>query len=252
MNDVRELLGRAAEGAGQPEISTGAVYARAARVRMRRRGVVSAAAFAAVAAGAVAVPNLASKEDSPETTVAAPVELVGDGGRAKELVKVLPEGVGDISQVSLSVIVKGATSERKMPHLQGPLDGHYSVRKDGGVGYLVIGYLDTGKSGLPGRDEDPCKPVQGQPELADCVNEELPDGRMLATWSDPMNYEGAPQWGSELVGRLMLENGGVLAIRDSTGFKGERAQGPLMKNPPLTREQLRTLLLSPELLPRKK
>ncbi|MEV6143688.1 hypothetical protein [Streptomyces sp. NPDC051992] len=247
-NDVHELLGRAADEAGQPATSTRAVYAGAARVRLRRRVGVSVAAVAVVAAGAVAVPSLAPKGDTQETTVAAPVELVGNGGRAEELAKVLPKDVGEIDQVSLSVIRDGDTSEKEMPHLEGPLDGHFSVRKDGGVGYLVIGYMDTGN---PGAADDPCKPVQGQPGLADCVNEEFPDGRVLTTWSDPMDYGVTPQWGKELTGRVTFKDGGVLAVRDSTGFKGERAQGPLLKTPPLTRAQLRALLLSPELLPKK-
>ncbi|WP_326767778.1 hypothetical protein OG978_27540 [Streptomyces sp. NBC_01591] len=250
-NDVHELLGRAAEDAGQPATSTRTVYAGVARVRLRRRVTVSVAAVAVVAAGAVAAPNLAPKGDTQETSVAAPVELAGNGGRAKELAKVLPRDVGAVAQVSLSVILKGDTTQREMPHLEGPLDGHFSVRRDGGVGYLVIGYMDTGKPGAADPNGDPCKPAQGQPGLADCVNEELPDGRVLTTWSDPMNYEGAPPWGQELVGRLTLKDGGVLAVRDSTGFKGERAQGPLLKTLPLTRAQLRELLLSPELLPKK-
>ncbi|MEU9620286.1 MULTISPECIES: hypothetical protein [unclassified Streptomyces] len=250
-NDVHELLGRAADDAGEPATTTRTVFAGAARVRLRRRVTVSVAAAAVVAAGAVAVPNLAPKGDTQEATVAAPVELAGNGGRAKKLAKVLPKDVGAVEQVSLSVILKGDTSKQEMEHLAGPLDGHFSVRKDGGVGYLVIGYLDTGKAGEAAPDGDPCKPVQGQPGPADCVNEKLPDGRVLTTWSDPMNHEGAPQWGKELVGRLTLKDGGVLAVRDSTGFKGERAQGPLMKTPPLTRAQLRELLLSPELLPKK-
>ncbi|MEU2674036.1 hypothetical protein ABZ622_35290 [Streptomyces sp. NPDC007164] len=248
-NDVHELLGRAADDAGQPATTTRTVYAGAARVRLRRRVTVSVAAVAAVAAGAVAVPNLAPKGgETQETTVAAPVELAGNSGRAKQLAKVLPESVGDIDQVSLSVVIKGDTSEREMPHLEGPLDGHFSVREDGGVGYLVIGYMKTGS---PVAGDNPCKPDHGVPAMPDCVNEKLPDGRVLTIWSDPMNYEGKPQWGRELTGRVTFKDGGVLSVRDSTGFKGERAQGPLLKTPPLTRAQLRALLLSPELLPKK-
>ncbi|GGV79018.1 hypothetical protein GCM10015535_14800 [Streptomyces gelaticus] len=247
-NEVHELLGRAADEAGQPATTTRTVYAGAARVRLRRRVTVSVAAAAVVAAGAVAVPNLAPKGDTQETAVAAPVELAGNGGRAKKLAKVLPKDVGAVDQVSLSVIIKGDTSKQEMEHLAGPLDGHFSVRRDGGVGYLVIGYLNTGS---PFAGDDPCKPAPGVPGMPDCVSEKLPDGRVLTTWSDPMNYEGAPQWGKELVGRLTLKDGGVLSVRDSTGFEGERAQGPLLKTPPLTRDQLRALLLSPELLPKK-
>ncbi|MET9662546.1 hypothetical protein [Streptomyces sp. NPDC006510] len=255
MNDVRELLGRAAEDAGQPEISTRAVYARAARVRLRRRGAVSAAALAVVAAGAVAAPGLASglasEEPPQESSVAAPVELVGNGGRAKQLAELLPKGVGKVEQVSLPVIINGDKDKREMDGLHGPLDGHFAVRKDGGVGYLVIGFLKGEPAGGQGPGSDPCEPVAGQPGPEDCVNEELPDGSVLSTWSDSMNVSGKPMWGRELVGRLVLKNGGVLAVRDSTGLRSERAQGPLLKNPPLTRAQLRTLLLSPELLPKK-
>ncbi|MEL5954776.1 hypothetical protein AADR41_08345 [Streptomyces sp. CLV115] len=253
MNDVRELLGRAAEDAGQPDISTRAVYAKAARVRMRRRGVVSAAAFAAVAAGVVVVPGLSSgDEQQQEAQVAAPVELVGNSGRAKQLTEVLPKGVGKIEQVSLPVIINGEKHERKMEGLYGPLDGQFSVRKDGGVGYLVIGFMKGGPGGAQGPGSDPCEPAAGQPGPADCVNEKLPDGRVLTTWSDDMNISDKPVWGRELTGRLVLKDGGVLAVRASTGLRSERAQGPLLKNPPLTPEQLRTLLLSPELLPKKK
>ncbi|MFE7260891.1 hypothetical protein ACFU9B_02285 [Streptomyces sp. NPDC057592] len=248
-NDVHELLGRAADDAGAPATTTRTVYAGAARVRLRRRVAVSVAAAAVVAGGAVVVPNLAAKGgDTQETAVAAPVELAGNSGRAKDLAKVLPKGVGDIDQVSLSVVIKGDTSEREMPHLEGPLDGHFSVRRDGGVGYLVIGYMKTGSSSA---GENPCEAAPGVPAMPDCVNEKLPDGRVLTTWSDPMNYDGVPQWGRELAGRLTFKDGGVLSVRDSTGFKGERAQGPLLKTPPLTRAQLRELLLSPQLLPKK-
>lgn len=68
-----------------------------------------------------------------------------------------------------------------------------------------------------------------------------------------MNYGdgGTPQWGPELVARLSLKDGGQLVMRDSTGFEADTAQGPLLRTPPLTRAQLRTLMLRPELLVRK-
>ncbi|MFJ5719457.1 hypothetical protein [Streptomyces sp. NPDC093149] len=255
MNDVRELLGRVAEEAGRPVISTQAVYAGAARVRLRRRLTVSAAALAVVAAGAAAVPGLASGENKQDAPVAAPAELTGGDGRAQRLAELLPEGVGKVERVSLAVIIKGATPEQARDHLDGPLDGQYSVRRDGGVGYLVIGFLDGRKAGRKFGGQDPaadvCRPVNGEPRPDDCVREELPGGRVLTTWKDPMNYSGTPKWGPEFVGRLTLKDGGVLAVRDSTGFTSERAQGPLLKSPPLTRAQLRSLLLSQELLPKK-
>ncbi|MCM2411783.1 hypothetical protein [Streptomyces sp. RKAG290] len=259
MNDVRELLGRAAEDAGQPVISTEAVYARAARVRWRRRAAVSAAAVCAVAAGAFVVPGLTSgPEQSPQTSsVAAPGKLGGDSERARQLVKLLPAGVGSVEQVSLAVLIKHATPEQAEEHPLGPLDGQYAVRRDGGVGYLVFGVRDAKvlarKLGGGAKDWNLCKPGAGEPPRTDCVRESLPDGRVLTIWSDSMDYgDGAtPQWGSELVARLSLGDGGELAMRDSTGFEADTAQGPLLKTPPLTRAQLRTLMLSPELLPKK-
>lgn len=120
----------------------------------------------------------------------------------------------------------------------GPLDGQYSVRRGVGVGYLVIGTMDAKSvvEKLGGFDPaaDICKPTDGEPRPADCVREELPDGRILTIWSDAMNHDdGTPRWGSELVARLTLKGGGLLAVRDSTGFTGDRSPGPLLKSTPL-------------------
>ncbi|MEW2489466.1 hypothetical protein [Streptomyces sp. NPDC048411] len=254
MSDVRELLGRAAEHAGQPVISTEGVYAKAARVRWRRRATVAAAAFAVVTAGAVAVPGLTAQPKEEQVSVAAPAEPAGNSGRAKKLVELLPKGVGSVEQVSLAVIIKHATPQQAKEHLEGPLDGQYAVRRDGGVGYLVIGAMSGDpvrkKSGGFEPADNICKPATG-PRPTDCVREELPDGRVLTIWSDSMNYGGTPKWGFELVGRLTMKDGGMLAVRDSTGFRADTSQGPLLKNTPLTRAQLRTLMLSPELQPKK-
>ncbi|MER5275424.1 hypothetical protein ABT025_06660 [Streptomyces sp. NPDC002809] len=256
MNDVRELLGRAAEDAGQPVISTEVVYARAARVRRRRVAAVSAAAVCAVAAGAFVVPGLAAERTPQTSSVAAPAKPAGNSARAANLIKLLPAGVGSVEQVSLAVILKQATPEQAKEHLFGPLDGQYSVRRDGGVGYLVIGLMDAKtvdrKLGPNPRDTDLCKNRTGEPPRTDCVSEKRPDGSELTIWSDSMDYgDGTPQWGQELVGRLSLKDGGQLVMRASTGFEADTAQGPLLKTPPLTHAQLRTLMLRPELLPKK-
>ncbi|WP_431959182.1 hypothetical protein [Actinacidiphila sp. bgisy160] len=262
--EVRTLLGRAVEEAGQPSFSTDAVYAKASRIRWRRRAVVSGAALAVVAAGAVVVPGMAGGRESGGTSVAAPVELTGGSGQAKKLAKLLPPAVGEIEQVSWAVLVKQADAKHaEEPHV-GPLDGQYAVRRDGGVGYLHIRimtgeYIDA-KTGGKGMPDDLCQPDSGH---SDCVREQLPDGRVLTIWqegatagpglvSPSMSPIGASQtWGPELVGRLTLPDGQVLAARDSTGFEGKNELGPLLKTPPLSREQLRELMLRPELLPRK-
>ncbi|MFG3135436.1 hypothetical protein ACGFZA_04340 [Streptomyces sp. NPDC048211] len=258
MNDVRKLLGRVAEDAGQPVISTEVVYARAARVRRRRRVAVSAAAVCAVAAGAFVVPGLsAGQEQAPRTSsVAAPGKLAGDSERARKLTALLPEDVGSVKEVPLAAIIKHVPPGQVETKLYGPLDGQYAVRRDGGVGYLVVGLMDAEKVekklGDGPRETNLCKVQPGEPHRTDCVREELPDGRVLTVWSDSMDYgDGTPQWGPELVARLVLRDGGQLTVRDSTGFEADTALGPLLKTPPLTRAQLRTLTLSPELLPAK-
>ncbi|WNI22497.1 hypothetical protein [Streptomyces sp. ITFR-16] len=253
MSDVRELLGRAAEDAGSPVISTEAVYAKAARVRWRRRAAVSAAAVCAVAGGAFVVPALSGEQPSRTSSVAAPAELPGPTGRAARLAGLLPRGVGSIEQVSLAVIIKQVTPGQAKEHLYGPLDGQYAVRRDGGVGYLTVGLMSAKAVGtkLGGslRDENLCARNSGEPQREDCVREELPDGRVLTIWSDAMDYgDGTPQWGPQLTARLTLKDGGLLAVNDSTGFEAATAQGPLLRTPPLTRAQLRTLMLSPELV----
>ncbi|MET9916489.1 hypothetical protein ABZZ04_05320 [Streptomyces sp. NPDC006435] len=253
MNDVHDLLARVAENAGQPVISTRAVYAGAARARLRRRVAVSATALAAVAVGAVALPGLAPGAKPQESSVAAPTELAGNKGRADRLVKLLPKDVGSVEQVSLAVVIKHATVEQAEEHPVGPLDGQYAVRRDGGVGYLTINTMDAKsvKRKLGGFEPsaDLCKPTNGEPRPTECAREELPDGRVLTIWSDANDNidGGTPDWGPELTARLTLPDGSLLAVRDSTGFVSDRSQGPLLKSTPLTRAQLRTLMLSPEL-----
>ncbi|TXS38006.1 hypothetical protein [Streptomyces sp. OR43] len=245
MNDVRELLGRAAEEAGRPAISTEEVYARAARVRRRRRVAVSAAAVCTVAAGAFVVPGIsAGGEQAPrKSSVAAPAKPVGNTERATALIKLLPEGVGAVEEVSMSDILKDGMPEAEVPP-SGPLDGLYAVRRGGGVGFLVIG-------GSP-RTHDRCTPTTGVLSRPDCVREELPDGRVLTIWSGPSEgVHSFIQWGPQLLAVLTLADGRQVTVSDSTGFEAYATLGPQLKTPPLTRAQLRTLMLRPELLTEK-
>ncbi|NED15613.1 hypothetical protein [Streptomyces sp. SID9124] len=259
MSDVRELLGRAADDAGRPVISTEAVYAKAARVRWRRRAAVSAAAVCTVAAGAFVVPQLASSSApaAPQTSsVASSSKASANTERAARLAGLLPGGVGKVEEVSFAEIIKHVTPAPDEPPRTGPLDGQYAVRRDGGVGYLTVDVMDAEavkkKLGGAPADRDLCHPANGEPAPDDCVREELSGGRVLTIWSDDMDYgEGTPQWGPELVARLTLADGSRLAVRDSTGFEADVVQGPLLKTPPLTRAQLRELVLRTELLPGK-
>ncbi|MFE7579806.1 hypothetical protein ACFU5Z_34180 [Streptomyces sp. NPDC057521] len=257
MNDVRELLGRAADDAGRPVISTEAVYTKAARVRWRRRTAVSATAVCAVAAGVFLVPQLSgSAPAAPQTSsVASSAESPAATGRAGRLTALLPKGVGAIEEVSFADIIKHASPLPPEPPRTGPLDGQYAVRRDGGVGYLTVDVMDAKavkrKLGGGARAVDLCHPTNGEPAPDNCVREELSGGRVLTIWSDDMNYgDGTPQWGPELAARLTLADGTLLGVRDSTGFEADIVQGPLLKTPPLTRAQLRELMLRTELLPK--
>ncbi|MFJ7625394.1 hypothetical protein ACIQZN_02745 [Streptomyces sp. NPDC097595] len=257
MNDVRELLGRAADDAGRPVISTEAVYAKAGRVRRQRRAAVSATAVCAVAAGAFLVPQLTSSPATPQTSsVASSAKAPAATERDARLAALLPEGVGTVEEVSFADIIKHASPLPPEPPRTGPLDGQYAVRRDGGVGYLTIDVMDAKavakKLGGGSPVVNLCKPTNGEPAPDNCVREELSGGRVLTIWSDEMNYgDGTPQWGPELAARLTLADGSLVGVRDSTGFEADVVQGPLLKSPPLTRAQLRELVLRPELLPKR-
>lgn len=245
MNDVRELLGRAAEEAGQPAVSAEVVYARAGRARRRRRVAVSAAAVCAVAAGAFVVPALsAGQEQAPrKSSVAAPAKPAGNTERARKLIRLLPDGVGSVEQVSMADILKDGMPAAEFPP-SGPLDGLYAVRRGGGVGFLVIGSAP--------RTHDECTPTTGVLSRPNCVREELSDGRVLTIWSGPPEgVHSRIKWGPELLAVLTLADGRQVTMSDSSGFEAYATLGPQLETPPLTRAQFRALMLSPELLPKK-
>jgi hypothetical protein len=261
MNDVRELLDRAAEGAGKPVFSTAAVYARAARIRRRRRAAVSAAALTVVAAGAFALPRAGGDADTAHTSVASagPSASSPDHApdRAGRLAALLPPEVGEIEEVSLLALIKKATPEQARTTSLGPLDGQYAFRRGGGVGYLVLTLADretmekkTGRPADPA--EDLCVLVGQEPARTDCEREMLPDGRTLTTWHDTMDHkdDDSVGWGPELVGRLTQADGSQLLVRSSTGFEGPGTLGPLLPEPPLSRQQVKELLTVPEVLPK--
>ncbi|MFD6424158.1 hypothetical protein [Streptomyces sp. NPDC060198] len=259
-DDVRKLLERAAADAGRPVLSTEAVWAGAARVRFRRRAAVTGAALAVVVAGAVAVPQL--KQDPAASldraSVAASTGTAGTD-KASRVAALLPAGVGRLEEVSFVVLIKHVKPSEARRDFVGPLDGDYAVHKDGGVGYLAFEIRTAkevaAKSGAGGTDPaavDLCEVDGKEPKRADCVRQVLPDGRVLTTWSDTMDYgDGTPRWGPEIDGQLVLEDGSALILRSSTGFEAKGAQGPLLKSPPLNSAQVRELMLRPELLPEK-
>lgn len=266
MNEVHELLDRAADEAGAPGFSTDAVYARAARIRRRRRAVVSAAVLTVAAAGAFTVARAGGPADTAHSSVATTPLPTGSpttsaapgpaGTKAERLDALLPPDVGEIEQVLILSLTKQLPPEQATPDYLGPLDGEYAFRKNGGVGYLVLSYEDrkavTEKIGRPADpDEDLCTEVPPSTFRTHCTREVLPDGRVLTVWNDPMQFRGGDdvRWGPELTGRLVQKDGSQLLVRSSTGFESTGTQGPLLDAPPVSREQLRELLTGPEVLP---
>ncbi|MFH8372455.1 hypothetical protein ACH4A7_02795 [Streptomyces cyaneofuscatus] len=265
MNNVHELLGRAADDAGTPALSTGTVYARAARIRRRRRALVSAAALTVVAAGALTVARAGERGDTAHSSVATTPRPSGSPAssapaltKVERLAALLPPDVGRIEEVLLLALTKGIPPEQAQGPLLGPLDGQYAFREDGGVGYLVLTYEDreavVKKEGRPADpDADLCPEPGQEASRTECVREVLPDGRVLTLWNSAMPFRGGDdvRWGPELTGRLVQRDGSQLLVRSSTGFESTGTQGPLLDEPPVSREQLKALLTGPEVLPEK-
>ncbi|MFI6288868.1 hypothetical protein ACIBCM_29665 [Streptomyces sp. NPDC051018] len=161
----------------------------------------------------------------------------------------------------------------------GPLDGDFLIgRKLNGTkvySALSISYRDrdsvaraTGGKGVP---KDLCAPLR-QAKSVDCVRQELSGGRVLSTWLGARAEEpwGTP-WSFENIGRLTFPDGGVLMLSDGAYasdnriFKIVRPQGKVAAKKvdpssrqmsqesldfvPLSRAEVRGLLLRGELLP---
>ncbi|MFJ8534664.1 hypothetical protein [Streptomyces sp. NPDC093591] len=227
--EATELLGRALQGVPMPSgPGCDAVFARAARVRWRRRGAVAAAVVAvSLTVGIGALPG--NGREPTGVTGTQP------GSRADRLAKLLPPGIGEIRQVE---DVVG----------EGPYDGLYAVYKDGGVGYLNVQVL-------PGRRQDWPVPVGERCSsyipgtAATCVPETLPNGdQRESTELARESRRGGNTYGPKRSVRLFTK-GYIVMITANSGFEGKRALGPRLDAPPLTADQLRDVVMSPELLP---
>ncbi|TDT31516.1 hypothetical protein EV562_111123 [Streptomyces sp. BK208] len=254
-DEVRDLLARAAERAGGPSFDTAVVFARASRVRRRRRAVVAGGALAVVA-GALFTVSAVPSGGADRASAAAPpthAEPTGGSGRERRLAGLLPAGAGEVEEISLAALLKGA--DRKTAtggETRGALDGWYALRRPDGVGYLGVAlhdrkYLEAKFPDGQGPAADLCARTGTEPPRTDCVREELAGGRVLTIWRQPRERnEDGLEWGEELTARLVLPDGRTLFVRDSAGYRGHGRLGPLLRTPPLTREQLRALVLRPE------
>ncbi|MFI6489961.1 hypothetical protein [Streptomyces sp. NPDC050564] len=249
---VRELLGRAVDQVPAPRSrGSEAVFAQAARVRWRRRAAATGVAAAAVATGLVFGPGVL--DDGRGASVAgAPTagEFTTKAGRFQKL---LPAGTGKISEVSLMRLIK-QVPKAPLPKPVGPYDGDYAVSRDGGVGYITVRVATTkqiqAKTGGKGI-EDPCKDAPKGGRVG-CTSQKLSHGSLLGIWQTGEPEPGSfsyPTMGPEFAAVLKLKDGRALFVRDFGGFQGKGQLGPLLKAPPLTRDQLHKLILNPELLP---
>ncbi|KOT95383.1 hypothetical protein ADK87_27000 [Streptomyces sp. NRRL F-4711] len=260
-DEVRDLLARAAEGAGPPSFGAAAVFAEASRVRRRRRAVVAGGVLALVAGALTTVSALPPGEAARPSALSSPsappehTGLTGGSGREERLAVLLPAGAGEVEEVSWAVLLKGADlAGATSGESRGALDGEYAVHRPDGVGYLGVALRDQRYAGAKFPDEkdpaaDLCARTGSGAPRADCVREELAGGRVLTVWRPSREREeGGVEWGEELTGRLALPDGRVLVVRDSAGYRGPGQLGPPLRTPPLTREQLRALMLRPELV----
>ncbi|MFF3451463.1 hypothetical protein ACFYXJ_30445 [Streptomyces sp. NPDC002667] len=249
---VRELLGRAVDEVRMPG-SQGAetVFAKASRVRRRRRTAATGAVAAAVAAGLAFGPGVLSGTGHGASVASTPTagEYTTKAGR---FAKLLPAGTGRISEISLLRLFKQMPNA-PLPEPVGPYDGDYAVARPGGVGYISVGVVTasviaakTGGKGLG----DPCKDAPKDGRVG-CTTQKLSDGALLAVWETPPAdpaLHPVPAGGRELDARLVLKGGGFLQVRASTGFQGKGRLGPLLTTLPLTRAQLSKLIQNPALL----
>lgn len=217
-----ELLGRALQGVQMPSgPGADAVFARAARVRWRRRGAVTGTAAAAALVSLVGTGVLPWQ--GPQRPGAA---LTAPTSAAERLARLLPPGTGEVREIG-SVVGEG------------PYDGLYAVHRDGGVGYLNIQVLSSRREDWP-----VCSPdVPGA--SATCVPETLPNGDVRESTEPARGSRGDVPWRSV----RLFTKGYAVMIKAADGFDARWAVGPRLDSPPLTADQLRALVVSPRLLP---
>jgi hypothetical protein len=136
---VRELLGRAVDEVQVPgSRGSETVFAKASRVRWRRRTAATGVVAAAVAAGLVFGPGVL---DTGHGASVASTPTAGEyTTKAGRFAKLLPAGTGKISEISLVRLFKQAPKAQE-PKPVGPYDGAYAVARPDGVGYITVGVV---------------------------------------------------------------------------------------------------------------
>ncbi|KIQ62529.1 hypothetical protein TR51_26320 [Kitasatospora griseola] len=202
------------------------LFARAARIRRRRRTGLGLAAAGLLAVGAIVPgwgpPDRPSAAERPERQ------------QAQRLQALLPAGLGTVERAA-PVLGPGADHA-------GPLDGVYWLRRDGRLGVIRI---ETGLASSPSLS---CTPELPAVAARSCTLQAALRRDELTVDQRP-DPEGRVElaWGRSVDAVLLLPGGRALFVDAISGYRGARAPGPAMDAPPLTAEQLRDLVRRPEL-----
>ncbi|MFE2536454.1 hypothetical protein [Streptomyces sp. NPDC059371] len=248
---VRDLLGRAVDEIRVP-MSRGSetVFAKASRLRWRRRATASGAVVAATAAGLLLGPGMPGTGHG--AGAASSPTAGGHATKADRFAKLLPPGTGRISEISLARVMRQSQSIA-LPKPLGRYGGDYAVTRPEGVGYISVHIATRSETDTtPGDEgpENPCTDAATDGRI-DCTTQKLSDGALLGVWETPAadsDMAPEPSGGREYDAVLRLKDGRSLTVRAGAGLQGKGRLGPLLTAPPLTRAQLAKLIQNPALL----
>ncbi|MFD9719855.1 hypothetical protein [Streptomyces sp. NPDC059076] len=245
MNDIKDLLERAAAGAGRCAVTSEDVHVRAAHIRSRRMAVASGALVAVLVLATFVGPvfdawrepqhSFAAGRKLPAAAFPAPINEIQ---RLKALTLMLPKRLGQgglLRQTDSLYDRRHQTPEDVI----GPFDGRVLIPS----GYLYIEVFhedDLVKSDRMREmvSQGPCESAATGP----CEVEEVPGSGDLGIWSERrepfMAWRG---FHGGYSGVLKLKDGSVLTITEGISDKAELAS--------LTRFEFRELMLRVEFLP---
>ncbi|MEU5398397.1 hypothetical protein ABZ348_03750 [Streptomyces sp. NPDC005963] len=243
MNDVKDLLERAAADAGRSTVSSEHVYARAAYIRSCRRAVASGVLVVVLALVAFVRPafdtwlderhSSAAGQKRPARAFPIPINEIQ---RLEAIVELLPErlhpGGGFIQTDSLYDRRHQAPQD-----VIGPFDGRFRIPS----GYLYIEVFDEDDLMRTTRAIHMHTLCEGRYQ-DNCSTTDLPGIGKLEIWEQ--KEPPISQWHGfrgGFSGVLKLENGSVLTISEAVSIKTR------LKS--LTRDEFRELMLRVEFLP---
>lgn len=191
-------------------------------------------------------PTAPSKAASPPpsrstTTTGTPATT----GPAALVTSLLPPGTGTVRR----------EADRVTPsYTPNPLSGRYLLTKNGKTAYLDITVVDMKVNAnqqrptmAQERATNHCEDFGVVAPNTDCAHQTLSDGSLLSTYSAPGNQQ---EPGSDHVSGpgydawIIYPNGNQVEIYASSGITGPGGLGPRYDQPPLTKDQLASLVKS--------